>query len=206
MHPNAEGTAAANAASPKLAENASTEGRVVVPDTILQHGLVPVREHGETDHGRTVARLGARMGRGDAIAQALHLARAGAGETSMGRAVLTALDMRAARKAPYRRNGVAWDLPWALQITDGAPTDSITEAARRVREAEELKKLAFFAIGVDGADVNLLRQLAVREPLRLKGLAFRELFQWLSASLSSVSRSRPGDSVPLPPPSGWAAI
>lgn len=129
-----------------------------------------------------------------------------AGDTPMGRAVLTALDMLEARKALYRQNGIAYYRPWAFLITDGAPTDSITEAARRVKEAEEAKKLAFFAIGVDGADFDRLRQLAVREPLRLKGLAFRELFQWLSASLSSVSRSKPGDTVSLLPPSGWAAI
>lgn len=131
---------------------------------------------------------------------------AAAGDTSMGRAVLTALDMLEARKAPYRRNGVARDLPKAFLITDGAPTGSISEAARRVREAEDSQTLAFFASGVEGADFDRLRGLAVREPLRLKGLSFRELFQWLSASLSSVSRSKPGDTVPLPPPSGWAAI
>lgn len=129
-----------------------------------------------------------------------------AGDTPMGRAVLTALDMLEARKAVYRQHGIQRYRPWAFLITDGAPTDSIAEAARRVREAEEAKELAFFAIGVDGADFDRLRQLAVREPLRLKGLAFRELFQWLSTSLSSVSRSRPDDSVALPPPKGWAAI
>ncbi|MCC7107596.1 MAG: hypothetical protein IT307_20865, partial [Chloroflexi bacterium] len=44
-----------------------------------------------------------------------------------------------------------------------------------------------------------------RPPLKLKGLAFRELFQGLSKSLTAIAQSRPGEQAALPPV-GWAQV
>jgi uncharacterized protein YegL len=58
--------------------------------------------------------------------------------------------------------------------------------------------------------MEVLRQLSTRPPLKLKGLMFRELFQWLSNSLAGVSRSQVGERLQLAAPdtsaSGWASI
>jgi uncharacterized protein YegL len=133
------------------------------------------------------------------------------GNTPMGAALRTGLDLIGQRKAAYRDNGIPYFRPWVFLITDGVPTDEWRDAAQRVQDGEEHRAFAFFAVGVEGADFGVLKQIGSREPLKLKGLRFRDLFQWLSNSQRSVSHSTPGDQdkVPLPNPAapgGWAAL
>jgi uncharacterized protein YegL len=128
------------------------------------------------------------------------------GVTSTGAAVVEALNAIEARKKTYRENGIQYYQPWILLISDGLSTDNTTEAVKRVREAEEKKSVAFFAVGVEGADLDQLGKFSNRGAMKLAGLRFSELFQWLSASQSAVSASTPGDSVPLPSPAGWASV
>ena len=128
------------------------------------------------------------------------------GDTPMGAAIMRALAMVDERKREYRSHGVSYYRPWVFLITDGAPTDEWQSAAASVRSVEGEKGAAFFAIGVQGANMSTLRQISVREPLSLQGLKFRELFAWLSSSLRSVSRSTPGTDVALESPKGWASV
>lgn len=127
-------------------------------------------------------------------------------DTPMGEAIRMGLDMIEMRKGDYKSNGIAYYRPWVFLITDGGPTDEWRSAAAAVKEGEAAKKFAFFAVGVEGANMDTLSQISVREPLKLQGLRFRELFQWLSASMKSVSQSTPGTEVKLEAPSGWANV
>jgi uncharacterized protein YegL len=128
------------------------------------------------------------------------------GDTPMGSAITQGLELVAERKAEYRANGISYYRPWIFLITDGGPTDAWQSAAAAVHEGEASKAFAFFAIGVKGANMEILKQISSREPLSLEGLKFRELFSWLSSSLRSVSRSTPGTEVALESPKGWASV
>ena len=123
---------------------------------------------------------------------------AAGGQTPMGQAIEFALDMVQERKTEYKQSGIAYYQPWIFMITDGAPTDSWKEPASRVQATVKDKGLAFFAVGVAGADLEILSQITPRV-LRLDGLRFKELFIWLSQSQKRLSVSGPGDQVQLPP-------
>lgn len=131
------------------------------------------------------------------------------GDTPMGAAIEEGLSLLDHRKQAYRANGIAFYRPWIFLITDGGPTDAWADAAMKVKAGEAARHFSFFAVGVEGARMDILRQFGAREPLMLKELRFRDLFVWLSNSLGSVSKSKVGDTVELvnpATPQGWASV
>lgn len=128
------------------------------------------------------------------------------GDTPIGEAIMTAIDLLNKRKSEYKTHGHPYYKPWIFLITDGASTDNYAIASQRIKSDESANSFAFFAIGVDGANMDMLKQISVREPLKLQGLKFVEFFQWLSASMKMVSSKNPGSSINMLPPSGWAQL
>ena len=114
------------------------------------------------------------------------------------------------RKNSYREHGIAYYRPWAFLITDGEPNDHWKPVASRIAAGEKDKSFCFFAVGVEGANMDVLNEICVRKPLWLQGLKFAEMFSWLSNSQQMVSHSTPGEEVPLVDPTsgplGWAQI
>jgi uncharacterized protein YegL len=131
------------------------------------------------------------------------------GLTCMGAAINEALDLIAARKDRYKAAGIPYYRPWVLMITDGEPEgephDVVRKAADRIREEELGRRIAFFGVGVTGANMRRLARIVPRTPLRLTGLKFDELFTWLSTSMQRISLSQLDEQVALPPVT-WAQV
>jgi uncharacterized protein YegL len=127
-----------------------------------------------------------------------------AGRTPMGEAITRAVHMVKARSAQYQANGVPRYRPWIFMITDGAPTDDWRGAAELVKRGEEAKSFAFFGVGVQNADMDVLRAVADRV-IRLDGLKFRDLFLWLSTSQKRVSASKMSEETSLPAVTAFTA-
>jgi uncharacterized protein YegL len=129
------------------------------------------------------------------------------GDTPLGEAVQRSLALLRERKEIYKQNGLDYFRPWMFVVTDGQPTDRGWEAAADQVKQEEMRRgVIFYGVGVEKADLRVLSRFTeARPPLRLKGLAFGELFMWLSKSLSVIAHSRPGEQAPLPPV-GWGSV
>lgn len=129
------------------------------------------------------------------------------GATPMGEALLKGIDLIESRKQEYKTKGVDYYRPWLFLLTDGQPTDiqpgdsMWNNVVASVHDGEDNRKFVFFAVGVEPCNLEVLRQISPpkRPALLLKGLAFRELFTWLSKSQIKVSNSKPGEQLAMDP-------
>lgn len=132
------------------------------------------------------------------------------GFTPLGEAIAFGLDLVEKRKEVYRENGIQYFRPWLFLITDGTPNFNSPwrRSAQRLQAAEGAGKVVFFSVGVQGANLDILKQLSSqRTPALLDELKFETLFLWLSQSMQQVSGSRVGEGmVPLPPIEGWGKV
>ena len=127
--------------------------------------------------------------------------------TPMGEAVEMAIKILNERKSEYKTAGVEYYQPWLVLMTDGQPTDSISNATILTSSMVEAGKLSLFPIAI-GAGANLVelnKFSPKRPPLRLRGLNFREFFEWLKESAKSTSQSTPGQATSSPH-IGWATL
>jgi uncharacterized protein YegL len=88
-------------------------------------------------------------------------------------------------------------------VTNSALSGSLSALASRVEAGERNREFAFFAVGLDSADLRQLAMVAMRTPLRVKEENIDELFAWLSRTLTRIARTGPAQEVILEPPL-WA--
>ena len=113
------------------------------------------------------------------------------GSTTMTPAILKALDMVNERSRFYRRMAEPYK-PWIILISDGAPTDDITSAAKKIKEMEENGKVSFRSLGVGEYDSKTLHTLCGPKVAKMLGTDFKAYFDWVKKSMRSVSLSSPG--------------
>ena len=132
------------------------------------------------------------------------------GGTRMCSAIHTALDLLEHRKQEYRKEGVSYYRPIAMLLTDGNPEhdseEEITSVGDRIAREEEGRHVAFFTLGVEGANRAALSRIAPpnRPPKHIGDSRNIEgLFRWLSNSVAKVSTSQPGDKLKFDPVEGY---
>ena len=131
------------------------------------------------------------------------------GLTPLGKGMLLALKIVDEQKRELRANSVGYTRPWIIVISDGEPTDEPNQwekASQECRAAEIAKKCIIYPIAVADANIRVLQEISATPTVKLSEARFREYFQWLSSSLASVSRSRPGQQVQLEAVSPWDAL
>ena len=118
--------------------------------------------------------------------------------TAMATAILETFRLQAEHVEALGEQGIPVQHKFIWLITDGyannEPPERFDEAVELIKEAEK-NDFSFFSIGVEGADMNMLRRLnPQRTPLRLAEVSdFATYFAWLNASLRTVSVSQPGE-------------
>lgn len=129
------------------------------------------------------------------------------GSTKLVDGVREGINVVRSRKAWYKQTGQPYYRPWIILITDGGPDggQDVPGLANEIRDGVSKKEFFFFAIGVQGADMNMLATISdpSMPPAQLQGLKFSNFFKWLSASMTTVTNSKDGDKVNLPNPANW---
>jgi len=132
------------------------------------------------------------------------------GSTKLVDGVRMAINIIDERKIWYRSTGQTYFRPWIMLITDGEPDgdQDLVGLSSEIRNKVDNKAFSFYAVGSDGYNHSKLSQIShpSTPPIPLKGLAYNELFKWLSASISLVSKSVEGQQIQLPSTGGWAQI
>lgn len=122
------------------------------------------------------------------------------GNTAMVDAVYEAISMVEARKAWYKETGQPYYRPWIILMTDGEPDmdQDVDSLAATIKKDTADKKYQFLPIGVDRANMDILKSLqGTISAKKLKGTKFSSFFKWLSASMGTVVTSEEGQKTDL---------
>jgi len=129
------------------------------------------------------------------------------GTTKLVDGVREGINIVRSRKNWYKQTGQPYYRPWIILITDGDPDSDqdVNALSYEISDSVNKKDFFFFAIGVEDANMQVLHKISdsSMSPAMLQGVKFSEFFQWLSASMTTITNSKDGDKVNMPNPSSW---
>ena len=107
------------------------------------------------------------------------------GDTALVDAVDEAIDIVNNRKKWYKSTGQPYYRPWIILITDGEPNEGqdVSALASKIKKDTSEKKYVFLPIGVNNANMQVLKSIQGQIPaMTLKDAKFETFFRWLSDS------------------------
>jgi uncharacterized protein YegL len=111
------------------------------------------------------------------------------GSTAMGQGIVTAVELIKQRNRLYAELGTPAYKPWIFLVSDGEPSDDMTQAITLVKKEEQKGKLKMIALGVQGYSKKVFSSFTNRI-LELKDYNFEAIFDWLAKSMVVVSVSK----------------
>jgi uncharacterized protein YegL len=125
------------------------------------------------------------------------------GSTNMKAGIELALKVLNRRKESYKENGVDYYQPWLIIMSDGRPDNrnGLLDLQSTIRTMESKRKIMVLPVGIGSeADLEVLSLFSNKNPgaFSLKGLNFKEFFNFISKSMESISRSKTDDRFKLP--------
>ena len=115
------------------------------------------------------------------------------GATATHEAIQLAIEMVEARKQQYKDAHVAYDQPWIWLITDGQSNDRDNGSFRKLLEMQKNKKCVFYgvAMGPEAVPGELTAMHKNNICFRTSKDGFREVFEYISQSMSNASSPNP---------------
>lgn len=121
------------------------------------------------------------------------------GTAAMGEGIEITADLIAERLYVYDTLGAPAYRPWVFMISNNAPEDDISYAARLIRDGESdstLGSMRFFALGAGNYDKDAMFKITNRV-MELTDNDFDGIFSWLAESILAITASDYGDDVKL---------
>ena len=97
----------------------------------------------------------------------------------------------------YTRTNINSYKPWIVLVANSRPADDVSAVAGAVKSLQGVDKLRLMALGTQGYDAAVLKQLT-DVVFRQDGDDFAAFFDWISKCMWAIAKTAPGEKPQLP--------